>query len=52
MDHTRSDVEMAKRFEALVAKDKRFEIEVLKRFALVLLRDRIKASFPGPRIDP
>ncbi|EEF26634.1 aromatic amino acid decarboxylase, putative, partial [Ricinus communis] len=38
MHHIRSDVNMAKRFESLVANDKRFEIVVPRKFALVCFR--------------
>ncbi|KAF2288252.1 hypothetical protein GH714_005298 [Hevea brasiliensis] len=36
--HIRSDVNLAKRFESLVSTDKRFEIVVPRRFALVCFR--------------
>ncbi|WCJ43637.1 Tyrosine decarboxylase [Euphorbia peplus] len=38
MCHIRSDVMLAKRFETLVKMDKRFEIVVLRKFALVCFR--------------
>ncbi|XP_020594391.1 tyrosine/DOPA decarboxylase 5-like [Phalaenopsis equestris] len=40
MEHVRSDVEMAKHFERLVAEDKRFEVVVPRRFALVCFKLR------------
>ena len=42
MFHIRSDVNLAKRFEAHVAKDPRFEVVVPRRFALVCFRLRPK----------
>ncbi|KAL3573771.1 hypothetical protein D5086_024384 [Populus alba] len=38
MCHIRSDVNLAKRFESLVAKDSRFEVVVRRRFSLVCFR--------------
>nr|TKS09672.1 hypothetical protein D5086_0000090850 [Populus alba] len=38
MYHIRSDVNLAKRFESLVAKDSRFEVVVRRRFSLVCFR--------------
>ena len=42
MFHIRSNVNLAKRFEAHVAKDPRFEVMVPRRFALVCFKLRLK----------
>ena len=47
MFHIRSDVNLAKRFEAHVATDPRFELVVPRRFALVCFRLRPKQEGEG-----
>nr|ADG34844.1 putative phenylacetaldehyde synthase [Vanda hybrid cultivar] len=47
MEHIRSDVEMAKHFERLVAEDERFEVVVPRRFTLVCF----KLRYVGEDID-
>ena len=42
MDHIRSDVQLANQFETLVKEDKRFELVVPRKFALVCFRLRPK----------
>ncbi|PPR90641.1 hypothetical protein GOBAR_AA30046 [Gossypium barbadense] len=44
MYHIRSDIAMAKRFEALVGEDERFEIVVARKFALVCFRLKPKVE--------
>ncbi|KAK8983622.1 hypothetical protein V6N11_074025 [Hibiscus sabdariffa] len=44
MYHIRSDIAMAKRFEAFVRKDERFEMVVPRKFALVCFRLKPKAE--------
>ncbi|KAH1032992.1 hypothetical protein J1N35_045166 [Gossypium stocksii] len=44
MYHIRSDIAMAKRFEALVGEDERFEIVVPRKFALVCFRLKPKVE--------
>ncbi|KAM7273795.1 hypothetical protein ACFE04_028459 [Oxalis oulophora] len=51
MLHIRSDVSMAERFEAMVAKDKRFEIVVPRRFALVCFRLKPKQESQGTELN-
>ncbi|KAJ4721192.1 Tyrosine decarboxylase [Melia azedarach] len=51
MYHIRSDVEMAKRFEALVKEDGRFEIVVPRRFSLVCFRLKPKHESQGSELN-
>ncbi|KAJ9703163.1 hypothetical protein PVL29_004795 [Vitis rotundifolia] len=51
MFHIRSDVNLAKRFEAYVAKDPRFEVVVPRRFALVCFRLRPKEEGEGIELN-
>ncbi|KAH9718719.1 Tyrosine decarboxylase 1 [Citrus sinensis] len=51
MYHIRSDVSMAKRFEAMVAKDERFEIVVPRKFALVCFRLKPKRESEGSELN-
>ncbi|KAM7258757.1 hypothetical protein ACFE04_014498 [Oxalis oulophora] len=51
MLHTRSDVSMAEMFEAMVAKDTRFEIVVPRRFALVCFRLKPKQESQGTELN-
>ncbi|KAJ4721190.1 Tyrosine decarboxylase [Melia azedarach] len=51
MYHIRSDVNMAKRFEAMVRKDKRFEIVVPRKFALVCFRLKPKNESNGSELN-
>ena len=51
MYHIRSDVNMAKRFESLVAKDKRFEIVIPRKFALVCFRLKPKNEINGRELN-
>ncbi|XP_007030243.2 PREDICTED: tyrosine decarboxylase 1 [Theobroma cacao] len=49
--HIRSDISMAKRFEAFVAKDDRFEIVVPRKFALVCFRLKPKQELEGAELN-
>ncbi|KAJ0079551.1 hypothetical protein Patl1_23016 [Pistacia atlantica] len=51
MHHIRSDIEMAKRFEALVREDKRFEMMATRRFALVCFRLKPKREDEGSELN-
>lgn len=51
MDHICRNVEMVKRFEALVVEDKRSEIVVLRRFALVCSGLKTKLQSQGPELN-
>ncbi|XP_022747493.1 tyrosine decarboxylase 1-like [Durio zibethinus] len=51
MHHIRSDIGMAKRFEAFVAKDDRFEIVVPRKFALVCFRLKPKKEAEGTELN-
>ncbi|KAJ4721196.1 Tyrosine decarboxylase [Melia azedarach] len=51
MYHIHSDVNMAKRFEAMVSKDKRFEIVVPRKFALVCFRLKPKNESNGSELN-
>ncbi|KAH1131114.1 hypothetical protein J1N35_002492 [Gossypium stocksii] len=51
MRHIRSDVELAKQFEALVAKDERFEIVVPRRIVLVFFRLKPKHGVDGRELN-
>ncbi|KAF2306850.1 hypothetical protein GH714_022002 [Hevea brasiliensis] len=51
MYHIRSDVKLAKWFESLVGNDKRFEIVVPRRFALVCFRLKPKNGIDGSKLN-
>ncbi|XP_034682887.1 tyrosine decarboxylase 1-like [Vitis riparia] len=51
MFHIRSDVNLAKRFEAHVATDPRFEVVVPRRFALVCFRLRPREEGEGTELN-
>ncbi|KAI9196217.1 hypothetical protein LWI28_022017 [Acer negundo] len=51
MYHIRSDVDMAKRFEAMVATDRRFEIVVLRKFALVCFMLKPELESDGSELN-
>ncbi|KAE8673132.1 Tyrosine/DOPA decarboxylase 2 [Hibiscus syriacus] len=51
MQHIRSDVSLAKKFEALVKQDDRFEIVVPRRIALVLFRLKPKQGLDGSELN-
>ncbi|KAK4850591.1 hypothetical protein QYF36_008106 [Acer negundo] len=51
MYHIRSDVDMARRFEALVAADRRFEIVVPRKFALVCFRLKPVLESEGSKLN-
>ncbi|GMI63434.1 aromatic aldehyde synthase [Hibiscus trionum] len=51
MRHIRSDVELAKQFEALIAEDERFEIVVPRRIVLVLFRLKPKHGLDGNELN-
>ncbi|KAM7251509.1 hypothetical protein ACFE04_023392 [Oxalis oulophora] len=51
MYHIRSDVNMAKRFETMVAGDSRFEIVVPTKFSLVCFRLKAKCESEGTNLN-
>ncbi|TXG58281.1 hypothetical protein EZV62_016110 [Acer yangbiense] len=51
MYHIRSDVGMAKRFETMVATDRRFEIVVPRKFALVCFRLKPELESDGSELN-
>ncbi|KAK3197936.1 hypothetical protein Dsin_021351 [Dipteronia sinensis] len=51
IDHIRSDVDMAKRFEELVAEDHNFEIVVPRKFALVCFRMKPEIESDGSKLN-
>lgn len=51
MSHIRSDVVLAKRFETLVMKDKRFEIVAPRKFALVCFRLKARSDGMSGDVD-
>ncbi|KAK8507850.1 hypothetical protein V6N11_045939 [Hibiscus sabdariffa] len=51
MQHIRSDVSMAKKFEALVTEDERFEIVVPRRTVLVLFRFKPKHGLDDSELN-
>ncbi|XVF30925.1 hypothetical protein REPUB_Repub16aG0101200 [Reevesia pubescens] len=51
MYHIRSDINMAKRFEAFVAEDERFEIVVPRKFALVCFRLKPKQEAEATELN-
>ncbi|KAE8679768.1 Tyrosine/DOPA decarboxylase 2 [Hibiscus syriacus] len=51
MHHIRSDVNLAKQFEALIKEDDRFEIVVPRRIALVLFRLKPEQGLDGSELN-
>ncbi|KAE8713342.1 Tyrosine/DOPA decarboxylase 2 [Hibiscus syriacus] len=51
MHHIRSDVELAKQFEALITEDERFEIVVPRRIVLVFFRLKPKHGLDGNELN-